>query len=122
MLVQIVPGHRPQVVLPPDDRNPVRMHLVRGGVHFFAQQIGRIVLAPLPLRDDNRALAFHLGGLHDRVGHAIRLQANRDAQVLGRQHFMIGGVVLPRERVPAAAQPVNVPGQHPLWMGGGALE
>jgi len=122
MVIEIVPGDRPQVVLPPNDRDPVRMHLVRRGIDLFPQQIGRIVLAPLSLRDDDGALAFHLGRLHHRVGHPIGLQGDGDAQVVGREHFMIRGIVLPRERVPAAAQPVDVPGEHALGVGGGALE
>ena len=75
------------------------MHLKRGGLQRLTEQETRVVLVALALGDNHRALQLGFVGIEHRVGHPVRLDAQRQIDAIGRQRFEIRREVDPRHPV-----------------------
>ena len=72
--VEIVARHRLQIGQPADRRMPVGMRAERGRRQLLIEQLIRIVLAALQLRDDHGALGLAVGRIVEAVRPCARLR------------------------------------------------
>ena len=105
VVVEVVPGHGEEVALPADDRVVVAVGLEGGRVHLHAQEPGVVVLAALPLADDDRPLRLHLLRVEDGVDHAVALHLQSQLDAIHREGLEVGGPVPPGHAVEEAAGP-----------------
>ncbi len=101
--VEVVPRHRPQVVLVAEHAPAVRVLAEGGRAQLLAEQVAGVVLGSLALGDDDGALALDLGGVEERVGHAVGLDAQAQVVGLGGQGLEVGREVVVGEAVVHAA-------------------
>ena len=103
MLVEILAGHRPQVGLIAEDLVVIRVDAERGVRDGLAQAEERLVLAPLALGDDDRALGGHLPGREQAVRHAVGFEAQGQVNFVGGHGLEVRCPIHVGEGVPKTA-------------------
>ena len=76
----------------------------RGRRQLDVEQLFRIVLAALQLRDDDRPLGLAVVGLVETRVHALGFDEEHAIERVARRRFEIGGLVNPGVAVPRAAE------------------
>jgi hypothetical protein len=105
--VQVVARHRLEVLQPADGRVAVGVHAERAGRQLGVEQLLRIVLAALQLRDDDRALRLAVVRLVEARAHALGLDEQHAVERIAGRGFEVGGLVDPGVAVPGAAEPLD---------------
>ena len=120
--VHVGTGEAGEVLLVPDapaaDAVVVVHHLVQ---RLRGDRAGVVQLAP-GLLDDHLQLAAELVGVDGRVHQRVALDGDRLAQVVGREHHVVGGVIVAGAGVEVAAGGLGVPGDLPRPAARRALE
>ena len=101
--VELVAGHRLKITHVADGISAIWVYAKRGSHHLFVEQKFGIVLSPLPLADNDRALGSHLVRVKEGVGHPVGLNAQSQLDASGGQRSEVGGEIVPRHSVERAA-------------------
>ena len=107
--VQIVATHGPEIVEPADRGMPVWMCTKRGRGDLGVEELIRIVLAALQLRDDDRPLGFAFRRLEQAVRHPLGLDEEHLIERGAPGRFQVSRLVDPGVAVPHAAKPFDDP-------------
>ena len=91
----VVQGHTLEILVPADDRPGVRMLSVGGGVELLLDEPEGVVHTPeFSFADHHLPLGLEIFLVQLEAAQTVGLQAQGQVQMLGRQIFEIGGVVL----------------------------
>src|SRR3990170_4286328 len=101
---RILAAERPDLVLPADNGNTVRMIGIERGHHLLLQDAARIVVDPAAaLFQNNLALRGHIFLREAEIGHAVGLHLHHLGQAILGHALEVGGHVVIGEGVVLAA-------------------
>ncbi len=107
--VQILARDGLKVRQPADRRVPVRVSAKCGGGHLAVEELLRVVLPSLKLRDDDRPLGFAVRRVEDAAVHPLGLDEQHLIQGLPACGLQIGRLVDPGVAVPGPSEPLHDP-------------
>ena len=109
VLIQVFTRHPFQVRHVADDFMVVWMDAKRRRLDLFGQTKRRLVLVPLPLRDDHGPLRVNLGFLKQAAHHSIGFKPEAQIDLVGGHRLEIRRPIDPRHGVPDSTVARNGP-------------